>query len=157
MFSNLWTEITLLRTNYPILSPAILVFVGLQIYYRIVVVKPVELHCKKDSLYHVGLNKSIRYQIRFFPCNTFIIKRCQFILLFYFQKFLKKNLPILSENYLPTFWCFEARMQTVLASFLRRTLPNINYRREVITFKFKYHILLVVQFHTLSNIPMNNH
>jgi len=99
MFSNLWTEITLLRTNYPILSPAILVFVGLQIYYRIVVVKPVELHCKKDSLYH---------------------------------KFLKKNLPILSENYLPTFWCFEARMQTVLASFLRRTLPNINYRREIL-------------------------
>ena len=65
MFSNLWTEITLLRTNYPILSPAILVFVGLQIYYRIVVVKPVELHCKKDSLYHVSLNKSIRYQIKF--------------------------------------------------------------------------------------------
>ena len=143
MFSTLWTEITLLRTNYPILSPAILVFVGLQIYYRIVVVKPVELHCKKDSLYHVGLNKSIRYQIRFLR-HIFIIQRCQFLLLFYFQKFLKKNLPILSENYLPTFWCFEARMQTVLASFLRRTLPNINYRREVITLKLSKYILQVV-------------
>ena len=132
MFSNLWTEISLLRTNYPILSPAILVFVGLQIYYRIVVVKPVELHCKKNSLYHVSLNKSIWYQIKFF--NS-LFKAADLLFSFTFQKFLKKNLPILSENYLPTFWCFEARMQTVLASFLRRTLPNISYRREVIIFK----------------------
>ena len=137
MISNLWTEITLLRTNYPILSPAILVFVGLQIYYRIVVVKPVELHCKKNSLYHVSLNKSIRYQINFFLCTcgmNSLFKDVNLLFFLHFQKFLKTNLPILSENYLPTFWCFEARMQTVLASFLRRTLPNINYRREVMIF-----------------------
>ena len=58
MFANLWTEISLLRTNYPILSPAILVFIGLQIYYRVVVVKPTELHCKQNSLYHVSLIQS---------------------------------------------------------------------------------------------------
>ena len=98
MFEILWNEIVHLRTNYPTLSPALLVLIGLQVYYRVVVVNSSKLHCKQDSLYH---------------------------------KFLKGNLPILKEAYFPTFWCFESRMQTILASILRSTLPNINYRREV--------------------------
>ena len=89
MISNLWTEITLLRTNYPILSPAILVFVGLQIYYRIVVVKPVELHCKKNSLYHVSLNKSIRYQIKFFLLHVEWIHYLR--MLIYYSFFIFRN------------------------------------------------------------------
>ena len=103
MFDLLWNEIVQLRTNYPILSPALVVFIGLQIYYRLVVVKPSRLHCKQNSFYH---------------------------------KFLDGHLPILKEEYFPTFWCFESRMQTILASILRRTLPDINYRREV-----KYELL----------------
>ena len=54
MFSSILSEIAQLRTNYPILSPALLIFIGLQVYYRLVVVKPIQLHCKRNSLYHVS-------------------------------------------------------------------------------------------------------
>ena len=49
------------------------------------------------------------------------------------ELFLRKHLPILKERYWPTFWCFESRMQTVLASMTRRMIPYINYRREILT------------------------
>ena len=63
MFEVLWNEIVQLRTNYPILSPALVIFIGLQVYYRIVVVKPSKLHCKQNSFYHV----SDVYVINVFP------------------------------------------------------------------------------------------
>ena len=47
------------------------------------------------------------------------------------ELFLRRHLPILKERYWPTFWCFESRMQTVLASMTRRMIPYIYYRREV--------------------------
>lgn len=47
---------------------------------------------------------------------------------------LLQELDILKEEYRPTFWCYESRMQTVLASLVRHTLPNIVYRRETVTF-----------------------
>lgn len=49
----------------------------------------------------------------------------------HFQRLLRRELPILQEDYAPTFWCFESRLQTVLSSFIRATLPHIKYRREV--------------------------
>ena len=50
-----------------------------------------------------------------------------------FSTLLKRILPILSENYGPTFWCFESRLQTVFAALLRKSLlKDINYRREIL-------------------------
>ena len=50
-----------------------------------------------------------------------------------YGSFIRETLlPIISDNYYPTFWCWEARMQTVFASFIRATLPNIHYRREIL-------------------------
>ena len=48
-----------------------------------------------------------------------------------FGQFLQ-TLPITNEHYKPTFWCFESRIQTIFASILRRTIPQIKYKREVI-------------------------
>ncbi|XP_075169593.1 abhydrolase domain containing Hydr1 [Haematobia irritans] len=51
-----------------------------------------------------------------------------------FKKFLYRNIPTLEMKYWPTFWCFESRAQTVFASIIRsQILPNINYRREILT------------------------
>lgn len=47
---------------------------------------------------------------------------------------LLSGLPLLQEEYWPTFWCWEPRLQTVMASLLRSTLPPIDYSREVFTF-----------------------
>lgn len=53
-----------------------------------------------------------------------------------FKKYLRKNIPILEMKFWPTFWCFESRAQTVFASIIRSNmLPNIDYRREVLTLK----------------------
>lgn len=53
-----------------------------------------------------------------------------------FRNFLETNVPILSEKYWPTVWCFESRVQTILASVLRSSiLPDINYRREILKLK----------------------
>lgn len=48
-----------------------------------------------------------------------------------FSKLLRQNMPILYENYRPTIWCFESRLQTIFASLARRTIPKIEYKREV--------------------------
>jgi hypothetical protein len=49
-----------------------------------------------------------------------------------FDGFLRRHLDVLRHNYWPTFWCFEPRMQTVLASITRKLLiPDIVYKREV--------------------------
>ncbi|EAT32449.1 AAEL010695-PA [Aedes aegypti] len=53
-----------------------------------------------------------------------------------FKKYLRKNIPILEMKFWPTFWCFESRAQTVFASIIRSNMmPNIDYRREVLTLK----------------------
>lgn len=52
-----------------------------------------------------------------------------------FSALLRDKMPILNENYKPTMWCFESRLQTIFASLVRSTIPNITYKREVrITF-----------------------
>lgn len=48
---------------------------------------------------------------------------------------LLDRLAIVKEEYRPTFWCWEPRLQTILASVVRHTLPDIEYAREVFTFK----------------------
>jgi len=47
---------------------------------------------------------------------------------------LLERLAIVKEEYRPTIWCWEPRLQTMLASMVRHTLPTINYSREVFTF-----------------------
>ena len=61
MFENLWTQIAYFYMNCPVLSRALLVFAGLQIYYRVVVVKPTQLHVKQNSLYQVSFAYSIQF------------------------------------------------------------------------------------------------
>jgi len=45
-----------------------------------------------------------------------------------------QRLPILHETFSPTFWCWEPRLQSMIANFIRSTYPDINYTREL--FKF---------------------
>jgi len=52
-----------------------------------------------------------------------------------YEEFLVNHLPIIKEEYRPTFWCFEPRIQTIFASIIRQTLPTINYRREILKLK----------------------
>ena len=42
-----------------------------------------------------------------------------------FAQFLKQSMPILSEKYWPTFWCYESRIQSALAYIL---CPGFNVR-----------------------------
>ena len=69
MFASILSEIAQLRTNYPILSPALLIFIGLQVYYRLVVVKPIQLHCKRNSLYHVSSITYIYFDVNKLEIN----------------------------------------------------------------------------------------
>jgi hypothetical protein len=78
--------------------PNLAYFLTDQVYYQLVVIRPVILHSKPNSR---------------------------------FEAFLLQALPILNEHYWPTFWCFESRLQTILASLVRSTIPDIRYRREV--------------------------
>jgi len=98
MLSALCAACLRLFEEYPLVEPAIIALVSLYVYYQILVIRPVNLHCKSSS-----------------P----------------FTKLLKKHMPILTENYKPTIWCFEARLQTVFASLMRRTIPKIEYKREI--------------------------
>ncbi|XP_011304379.1 abhydrolase domain-containing protein 3 [Fopius arisanus] len=53
-----------------------------------------------------------------------------------FRTFIEKNVTIIRSKFWPTFWCFEARAQTVLASVLRTILsPRVQYRRELFTLR----------------------
>jgi len=47
---------------------------------------------------------------------------------------LVDSMPIVHEVYKPTFWCWEPRLQSMLASFIRQTIPDIKYKRELFTF-----------------------
>lgn len=47
---------------------------------------------------------------------------------------LLDSLSIMHEAYRPTFWCWEPRLQSMLASFIRQTIPDIKYRRELFSF-----------------------
>lgn len=50
-----------------------------------------------------------------------------------FKKFLIESVPLVSEKFWPTIWCFESRAQTLLAGILRSLiLPKIKYKREVL-------------------------
>jgi len=51
-----------------------------------------------------------------------------------FHKLLD-NITLFKEVYRPTLWCWEARMQTILASVMRRSIPDIQYNREIFTFR----------------------
>lgn len=51
-----------------------------------------------------------------------------------FVSFIKEFCPALTEKYWPTFWCFEARTQTILGSILKRA-ANIRYTREYLELK----------------------
>ena len=82
----------------PMAAAAGVFLVGMFVYYRKVVVRPVLLHAKEGG--KLG-------------------------------QFLRKHLEIVKDKYWPTFWCFESRLQTVLASMTRRMIPYIYYRREV--------------------------
>ena len=82
--------------TWPLAAGAFLV--GMFVYYRKVVVRPVALHAKEGGK---------------------------------LEHFLRRHLEILKDKYWPTFWCFESRLQTVLASMTRRMIPYIYYRREV--------------------------
>lgn len=48
---------------------------------------------------------------------------------------LLDRITLFKEVYRPTFWCWEARMQTILASVMRRSIPDIQYNREIFTFR----------------------
>lgn len=53
-----------------------------------------------------------------------------------FKKYLRKHIPIMEMKFWPTFWCVESRAQTVFASIIRSNImPNIDYRREILTLK----------------------
>ncbi|XP_050680607.1 protein ABHD1 [Leptidea sinapis] len=50
-----------------------------------------------------------------------------------FRLLLEDKVPILSESYWPTPWCFESRLHTVVASVLRsQLLPVVEYERQVL-------------------------
>ncbi|XP_040577679.1 phospholipase ABHD3 [Lepeophtheirus salmonis] len=50
-----------------------------------------------------------------------------------FDTFIRNCLmDILEEDYKPSFWFFEARIQTVFASLIRSIIPDILYRREIL-------------------------
>ncbi|KAL5014610.1 hypothetical protein ScPMuIL_008880 [Solemya velum] len=47
------------------------------------------------------------------------------------QSFLNKYCPSLKEKYWPTFWCFEARAQTVLRTIIK-SFPKVKYESETL-------------------------
>ena len=61
------------------------------------------------------------------------------ILIFVFQKpmvtcqnahllrFANKHMPILSQHFWPTIWCFEGRLQTVVRALIKTEIP-VKYR-----------------------------
>jgi len=50
-----------------------------------------------------------------------------------FSSFLAQHCPVLQQKYWPTIWCFESRLQTVFASVLRTSIPQLQYKREAIS------------------------
>ncbi|XP_038665135.1 phospholipase ABHD3 isoform X2 [Scyliorhinus canicula] len=47
------------------------------------------------------------------------------------SQFLQRYCPVVTETYYPTFWCWEARVQTLLRPFIT-TKPYVEYRNELI-------------------------
>lgn len=48
---------------------------------------------------------------------------------------LLESLPIMQEYYFPTFWCWESRVQSMVAAFVRNVrLPKLDYSRQMFTF-----------------------
>jgi len=47
---------------------------------------------------------------------------------------LVKSMPIVSEEFRPTFWCWEPRLMCMVASLIRGTIPDISYDRELFRF-----------------------
>jgi len=48
------------------------------------------------------------------------------------RQFLGKHCPLLEENYWPTIWCIEARVQTIFRS-LFQSCPHVPYDREMLS------------------------
>ena len=49
---------------------------------------------------------------------------------------LIESLPITSEAYFPTFWCWESRIQSIVVACVRDLrLSRISYTRQMFTFK----------------------
>lgn len=44
------------------------------------------------------------------------------------------TMAVLQEEYRPVFWCWEPRLHTLMASIVRRSIPNIRYDRQVFSF-----------------------
>ena len=104
--------------SHPYVGPSLLLAAGLRIYYQLVVVRKIKLDCKKGTKFEVCVHGSLIWNYLYHGVVSF-------------QAFLKGRLPILQEEYKPTFWCFEPRCQTIIAHIMRMTLPDIKYRREV--------------------------
>ncbi|XP_066990185.1 protein ABHD1-like [Macrobrachium rosenbergii] len=49
--------------------------------------------------------------------------------------FLLKEMPILQENYYPTPWCVDGRLQSLFGCLIRGLLPDIAYERELFDLK----------------------
>ncbi|XP_018021702.1 uncharacterized protein LOC108677905, partial [Hyalella azteca] len=48
-------------------------------------------------------------------------------------RFLRQHVPLLSEAYWCSVWCYEARAHTLAASLLSAAAPALTYRREILT------------------------
>ena len=106
--------------SHPYVGPSLLLAAGLRIYYQLVVVRKIKLDCKKGTKFEVCVTPWQSHMESHLYHGVVSL-----------QAFLKGRLPILQEEYKPTFWCFEPRCQTIIAHIMRMTLPDIKYRREV--------------------------
>ncbi|KAM3860956.1 phospholipase ABHD3-like [Diretmus argenteus] len=48
-----------------------------------------------------------------------------------YRSFLLKHCPVVAERYVPTPWCWGARLQTLVHTFIKSS-PSVNYRNELI-------------------------
>lgn len=46
-----------------------------------------------------------------------------------FKSFICQNIPVVNENYWPTMWCFEGRLQCIFSRFTRSFFPAAPYIR----------------------------
>ena len=120
MISAIFSECLRLTEDYPLIQLATIATISGYVYYQILLVRKAILHSKAGSSFTKDLLKEMPIlQENCKLVHSWII-RC-----------LSSNFFVLFILDKPTFWCFESRMQTVFSSLLRRTLPDISYKREV--------------------------
>ncbi|XP_050523517.1 phospholipase ABHD3 [Daktulosphaira vitifoliae] len=50
-----------------------------------------------------------------------------------FKTFIYQNMPVINKKYWPTFWCYEARLQSIVSGYIRSlTVPKIPFKRELL-------------------------